>query len=396
MLSSSIIRLLSLLTAILLSSASFAKQFELGDNQTLDVSGYLGWMQVNSTGGSVRDTFPSQPEMGVIFNYKYSAELNWFGQFKYGSHHDDVTIDDVMVYNFAAWSHHLAEHTDLTLRGGRLRTTMGLYSTTRVNPRTRQGVIMPQGIYYNTVSETLTSGDGIELEVKHKDATLTFSVLDPIIRDPIESALIFSGPVLRRTKTSLGSLLTATARYEPSTFPIKAQLSWSRLNTGNDTFPRQAIPDFPHAQFSPFAGKDIINEFLVASIEYRPLPDITLSAEVLPYRLFTQSWIKDLNNLAYGTSFTVQYAVHENVTLYANYTSYEANVLKRIIKDIQDDPFAGYARDFNFGANFHTGNWMLGMEAHHVEGHNWISERDDTPSEEPYWMTAMNIVYFFN
>lgn len=381
------------MTAILSTSPVVAKQWSWADDRTLDVSGYLGYRQIFSTDGiSLQKTIPSEPEIGLMTSYKHNKYLTAFVQTKYGT-----SFDDVLVYAFLATTITPVDSLDITFRGGKVWSDVGLYNIYRINPRTRPQVIMPQAIYFDSLVQTLTSGAGVQLEVKYNDFSVSYSAMDPATGATSDAGYKFTGPLAREIDTNIGSLQSVTAKYQPIDIPVRATASYSRIDLGNKTVQADQLPDILF--FKEYANKPMVDEWVNMGVEYKPHEDLTLYAEGLLFKFLTQKW-HDASQLGTGWSVGARYDVNPYVSVYANYNDYYAKFRRdaQIKTGTTAELPNTYLRDFTFGTNLHYGPWMFGVEGHQIKGTEFIDELDYPPKTDAgnWWMIGMNLVYFFD
>ncbi|PPD52538.1 MAG: hypothetical protein CTY12_06245, partial [Methylotenera sp.] len=225
------------------------------------------------------------PEVGLNITYN-NNNFQIFNQFRYGE--DSGTF---LVYNFMQYTFNVADEFNVSVRGGKLRHDLALYNTTRVNPKTRQGIIMPQGVYWDVFNEFLTSGVGVGMSIQYKDVELSYTIDDPTVIDSKKTARVFYGPMLNDTNTSFGSHQVASISYSPRNLPLTAKASWAGINFGNDTGP--AMPSI-----SPkTVGNDVTAEIISFGIEYK-LDQWILSGETVWFKTVDKEWSKDLDSIS--------------------------------------------------------------------------------------------------
>lgn len=377
MILSYLIRLFILLTAIASTNIS-ARQFDLGDGKTLDLSGYAGWMQINSS-TELGSHIKSQPELGLLMNLQLGPTLQVFNQFTYGQN-----ADQVLVYNFVAWTPHIFDDLEITMRGGRLRHEYGWYNALRVNPRTRPGVLAPQSIYWNELQQILTSGNGVNISFKWKGLELTYTIDDPVVMDPVQEAFTWSAGSLNKINTKFGSHQMLTATYELEDIPLAFRFNYVSLNFGNDRN--------PYLNYPQDMGKDFYTEFMMFGIKYEG-DGWSLSGEAL--ELIDDGEWTDWKDVSYGYSFTGTYDLDENWTLRANFNAFQSNFLQQAGAPKPATQF----KDTSLGLNWHDGNWMVGVDVHYFQGGITLDIDKVLANPRDYennWMVATNVVYFFD
>lgn len=371
-----------LLILLLITTKSHAYTYEMGDFK-VDLSGYLGWKQIESF--QKFDHIKSEPEAGLITNVQLTDHLTVFNQFKYGE-----DIDDILVYNFIKYNPRLFDKVDVSFYGGKIRIDYGLYNSNRVNPRTRPGVIEPNSIYWPVLRQTLTSGNGVGVEVQYKEFNFKYSIADPTVGDPAAEAQIWTGGLLEELDTSFGSHQFLAVEYTPNDIPLLLKWSWIRLNLGNKT---SALTDFLFPQES---GKDNINQFTTFGFMYT-YDKFVLSSELLLFKSAFSNWY-DLGQLSYGHSTRLEYNATDYLTLYTNYNEYNSPLDEKVIDTLNLSDTLGFYKDLSIGTNLHNLNWTFGVEAHYIQGSRTVpgNQIQDPNDFKNWWMVGVNLVYHFN
>jgi hypothetical protein len=367
---------------ILLSSNVYAGDYTNGDHN-IHWSGYVGYKQLISN-NHITNTFSgmSTPELGLNIIYN-NNNFQVFNQFRYGTN-----AETILVYNFAQYTFNLFHDTNLTIKGGKLRHDFGLYNTTRVNPITRQGVVVPQAIYWEAFQETFTSGAGVNATLQIKDVELSYTLDDPTIIDSQKLIRTFTGPVLSDVSTSLGSHQIASLNYTPRNIPLVIKSSFVILNFGNKTTPLY------NALFPKLANTDVVAQLATLGVEYS-IGKFIFAGEALYTKSPDKKWIQDFNKISHGVSFTGTYHINDNVDARVNYNEYTSaygKLLNPANKPLQ------YQQDINIGLNYHVNNWMFQVEAHKIKGARSIDSVDINGNVSDYnnwYMVATNVVYSF-
>lgn len=364
---------------LLITNNCLAVTFEK-DNLKLDVNGYAGYKYVNATNDD--KTIQSEPELGLMMSLQINDYLSMYTQFKY-----DENINNALVYSFASLDYPINEDLSIGFKAGKLRHSFGLYNDVRVNPRTRPGIIVPQAIYWNSLGSLLTSGVGVNMNMKWKGLELSYSIVDPSITDKKQEAATWSRGLVSEVETSLGDYRIATLKYTHDEIPITFKSTWARVNIGNKTTP---INDY---LFPNDAGQDQKLNIFVNSLEYT-WKDLTLSAEDIRVKTFFNEW-NSPGQWSGGYSFTGRYEINDNISTYVNYNYYHSQQLKNL-------PISPYTtihtNDINFGVNYHQDDWMIGLEAHKIQGGRWALPENynaDRGAYENWWIITTNFAYFF-
>jgi len=341
----------------------------------LYTNGYVGYKYVTS---SVKNTtIPSAPELGLELSLDINEHWSAYTQFAY-----DSNAYNSLVYSFLSYEHVLYDDLTVRINAGKLRHNTGLYNNTRINPRARPGVIVPQSIYWDSLSHILTSGEGVNLTLKYKNLELGYTIDNPVVTDPVTEATIWTGPLLRSINASFGSHQMATIKYSFDSIPLELKSSWTKIDLGNDNSPMLAyiLPSYANSNQGV--------QFITTGGIYTH-KDWTFSAEHLYLKPFYTNWFTDYNSQ--GLSFTIRKEITEHVSLYTNYNQYTT-------KPLVSTPYHEYSKDINIGVNYHQKNWMIGAEVHHINGSRWMNPADYVNNNSDYkewWMVGLNAVYFF-
>ncbi len=367
-----------LLSTVLLSDNSFA------NNATDDFQyfGYVGYRYLFSS-NKIDNTFDSEgiPEIGLNLIYN-KDNFQIFNQFRYGT-----DIDTILVYNFMQYSFNIVDNLNITLKGGKLRHENGLYNTTRIHPVTRQGVIMPQSIYWDAFDEYLASGVGVGFTINYHDFELSYIIDKPTIIDQQQTTRVFYGNFLNSTNSDFGDYQNLSLTYSPLNLPILAKVNWSKLNFGNDTGPLTAM-FFPNK-----VNSDVFGEVLSFGAEYT-FDRFVFSGETLWFRSFLIDWT-DYDLISKGYSLTTTYNATNNISVRLNYNEYRSGAAKVVHPP---KPWIGFYKDINLGVSYHTDNWMFQVEGHHINGSRTLDPLDVQSNPDNYrewWMLGVNVSYSF-
>lgn len=369
---------------MIIPSITIANEYTIDDNSNLQYFGYIGYKSLISD-NNIDSTYnsSSKPELGLNIIYN-NNNFQIFNQFRYGEESGTY-----LAYNFMQYSFHLTEETNITFKGGKLRHELGLYNSTRVNPTTRQGVIQPQAIYWDSLDEFMTSGTGVGAVLKSFDFELGFTIDDPTMIDPDKIRRVMVGPILNDIKeTSFGDHYIAYISYTPRSIPLIVKTSYSSLNLGSD-----------YSNFGNFLlPKHVTSEsFNVSAItvgaEY-DFDKFIISGETLWFRTPDKEW-SDTQKLTKGFSVSGTYHINDNYDLRLNYNEYDSSLGKKFFPTT---PWLAYQKDLNTGINYHNGNWMFNIEAHYINGSKNLDIKDVSNNVNDYkqwWMVGTNIIYSF-
>lgn len=346
------------------------------DDLKLHINGYVGYKYI--TGSAKNSAIESQPELGTELSLDINENWSAFTQFTY-----DKTIDTALVYSFLTYQTMVTDDLSIKLNGGRLRHDVGLYNNTRVNPRTRPGVIVPQSIYWDSLKHLLVSGDGVNLQLKYKNLEIGYTIDNPMVTNPQEEAKVWTSVLLNKIDTYFGSHQLVNIKYSFDDIPLIIKTSWTRLDLGDDNTQIMKYA-FPY-----YANKHQFVEFFNAGLIYT-YDTWTFSAESLLVKPFYGDWINKKHSK--GLSFTLSKEITDEISVYTNYNEYKSAPVQT--------PYEWYpdAKDLNFGVNYHKDSWMVGAEVHHINGGRWADPFDFKKNPYDYkdwWMIGVNAVYFF-
>ena len=376
------IKKLLLLTA-LLSTNALGGQYDFKDGSDLQYSGYIGYTQKFSN-SQISNTFSGTEKPEIGFNVIYNrGNFQVFNQFRYGT-----TSGTALVYNFAQYSFNICEDGTFTIKGGKLRHELGLYNTSKINPKTRQGIIMPQGIYWDMFDEFAASGAGVSAEFEYKGLKISYTIDDPTVVDSKKLARTYAFGLLNNAQTSFGSHRIAAFTYSPYNYPLTIKGSWAQLNLGNDVsaFGAEIRKDLGIVNFT--------SEMATLGVEYK-FDKLTISGEALYNLSLDQRWVRDFTKLSHGFSFTGIYEINDNLNLRFNYNQYNSALAAKVYKAT---PWMAYQKDFNVGLNYHTGPWMFQVEGHSISGGRVIDPKDVNGNLNAYkdwFIIGAQVVYSF-
>ncbi len=336
-----------------------------------DVNGYAGWKQIISN--VEFDLIPSEPELGLTTSIKLTDRLTIFTQVVYGR-----TIDKIFAYNQLSYTPYIPiDDFTLTIKGGRILHNTFLYNATRIDPRTRQGVIQPQAMSWDNLNRATTSGDGIGADITYKNATISFVADKMVIVDATTQAQSWSNnPNMHNLTTNFDNRIIALD-YEIPEHNLRTKF-WAEKNSFT-------IEDSFHTQYK------LGGEHLGAGIEWIPAPFV-LSAETFCTKIDRVRW-SQFNKLYCGVSGTVEYDITDNWTIRGNYNQYITTADPTAI-DVAKD-----SKDLNGGVNWHHKNWMIGAEAHYIQGGRLVDTESVYANPNDYkrfYVVGMNLVYFFD
>jgi hypothetical protein len=372
------IRLKYIFIIWLLSFEAYATNTLSYHDLDLNIDGYVGYKYINSS--AKNSAIHSEPELGLLLSLDINDNWGMFTQFEY-----DTTIERSLAYSFVSYRNQLTDNIEVNINGGQLRHDYGLYNNTRLNPKTRQGVIVPQAIYWDSLKHLVVSGTGINFKLKYDNLEVGYTIDNPDIIDPVKESKIWSSSLLNKINTTFGSHHLATLKYSFDTIPLVYKSSWTWLNLGNDTTPIAAIV------FPKYAGNDYVSQIWNNGFIYNHDKWI-LSAEASLVKPYFGEWFNSDEN-SIGVSFTAEYELTDHLSLRTNYNKFKSLPVKN-----PSQPWYRRAEDANIGLNYHQDNWMIGMEYHHINGGRTVFPDDwnqDPDSYREWHMIGINAAYFF-
>jgi len=373
-----------ILTVIILFSAAElqAKTFQ-NEDLKLDVNGYVGYRYIGST--AKNSVLPSNPELGLALSLQTSQYLSFYTQFAYANE-----IDNALLYSFASIDVPLNDEITAGIKIGKLRHDTGLFNATRVNPGTRPGVIVPQAIYWDSLQRMVTSGTGINLNIKWRNFEASYSIDKPDVADAKSEAFTWTRNLLKEIETSFGSHQTAFIKYSDDSIPLTLKSTWKRVNLGNNN----NLPVFNFIFKNKFPeSTNQIYDIFINSLQYS-YENLTVSLEDIRVGAFFNS-VSSIDQWSYGDSITLKYDVDDNISVYTNYNNYNSG---HIANTPQLPWYYENVHDGSVGINYHKDNWMIGVEAHKIQGGRWVEPQDfnaDPNAYKNWYMIAVNAVYFF-
>lgn len=355
---------------VLCSFQAHSRTFEFGDGQEFNISGYVGWKQIIS---DVKyDQVKSEPELGLITSVKLTDRLSVFNQFKWGENFDDILAYSNISYDLPI----PVDYLTVTIKGGKLLHDTFLYNATRINPRTRFGVFQPQSVTWDSLGMATVSGIGIGTDIKYKNFTLSYIVDDmTIINRNTEAQAWTNNPAARNLQSGFGTQVLVLSYEMPEYglfYRFWAQKENFTLNMYNQ-------------------GYKTGGEHFGGGIEWT-YDKFIASAEVMATKRKEVGW-GNWKDVSFAPSVTVEYELNEHWVVRGNYNQY------RTPHDIDAPEIARYYKDINFGVGWRYNNLMINAQVNYIQGGRLVAPNNvfDKPSDyDNYFVTGMNIVYFFD
>ena len=337
---------------IIFPTISNAYTFDLPLKTQLAISGYLGYKQIFSNVHF--DIIESEPELGLILDLKLSNNLHFFNQFQYGR-----TINEILTYNFLSYNLNINNDFNIVFKVGKIRYNFGLYNSTRVNPRTRQGVFQPQAIYFDKLDHTLDSGLGIGIDTNYRNFKFTYMIDKPNLINREEQIGLGQQPTkdfLNQNTSSFTGHQEVTLEYNYNDI-TRYKIGWDKLKVS-----------YVDSNYYSLGVEHTLNDKFLVSAE-------TIIKQPL-----------NKNGIGYGMSTTGIYNFHPMFSLRANWNQYNSPASKHQI-------------DYNLGINFHRNSYMANLEGHYIRGGSLVDHNElvlDSRSFDNYYVIGMNFAYFFN
>lgn len=377
----------SLLLTLVCCNPVFAEyQYQLTDNQQIQISGYVGYQYLFSD-NKITNTYDGngQPQLGTNIIYSNGDNFQIFNQFRYGEN-----IDQILVYNFLQYRFDINNNTSLTVQGGKIRYDVGLYNKTRINPITRRGIIQPEAIYWSALNEFMICGTGIGISLKHKDVELSAIVDKPTINDKYENQRVLWAGLTDDVDVTFGSHYVISLDYTSSSIPLRTTSSYAHINMGKVG---SKVSDYLYPEF---VGKDITGEQIAFGVEYKIHNDILLAGETMWFLAYPQEWIHDWNDVSKGYSLSATYTITDYMDIRLNYNRTDATKLK--VNTFRAAPWMGKREDINLGLNLHHDGWTFQTEGHYIQGGRTMDPLDtkgNAPDYKNWWMVGVSLVYSF-
>lgn len=359
---------------VLMSQGVLATEYHVNEYIKGDIRGFLGYKTVWTYGVKDLGGISDYPEMGLVIQNNFTDNLNcyFFGRYS-------RTLIEAAVYaQCEATMPNFVDDLVIKVKGGHIMNDFGLYNTTRVNPRTRQGIYLPQAIYPATIKGELASGLGFGATAHYKNFDFSYTVVAKSVFYPDSEAKAWSTR-LNSVDSTFGDAHLATAQWTSDDAAWRVKLSAQQIDLGNDFsgVPRNISRNLPH----------VINRILMPSIEWHN-NKIMLSAE--GYALKSSSTDK----LAYAYSLMGTYEINNEWTARLNYNQFISPYKVTGIDAIREKH-----QDVNVGLQWHKGNWLIGGQANWTQGArfaNYNSFLENPDNYKSFFVLSGNITYFFD
>jgi hypothetical protein len=334
-------------------------------NDHFDFAGYVGYRYIYSLDDRATPTpVASGPELGLLFNWNINDNFTAFTQLRF----DEIYPSETIAYAHLEYSDTFFNNKfPLIITAGKLRHRFGLYNAGRLNPRTRQGVVMPQGVYWDQLRFVLTSGYGFSV-ASHWNNKLHFkyTLYAPVIVDELEEALIWTSGHHTTIESKLGIHLF-NLDYISDTWRATGTLSF--LNFGEGKFRQTTTYNL--------------------GLE-KQWNDFTFSVE--------GAYVSKEDSSGTAFSTTIAYDINELWSVHANYNQYNAyfETQPPVVAFLGSDHFNS-AHDTSVGVTFHKDNWEIRTDIHAVQGSVWVDFRKalDPVYADTWYYGAASIVYHF-
>ncbi len=182
--------------ALLMPSVAFAIDMQEG---RLQIHGFIAQGMVNTSGnnflGESKDSISYDfREIGVNASYRALPQLLFSGQIMSHRAGKSDDGDPDFDYAFMDWTAASGGWGRGGVRLGRVKNPYGLYNTSRDVPFTRQGILLPQSIYFERTRKITESSEGVDFYLDHINEWGTFSAEAllgwPVIDKASEAALV--------------------------------------------------------------------------------------------------------------------------------------------------------------------------------------------------------------
>ena len=364
-------RLAIIFLLFVLCGSAFGYEYNLPYDMKLTASGYVGWRQIISD--VEYDSLKSEPEVGLATSLAITDRLIMFNQFKYGT-----SVDEVLVYNQLSYTPDIPiSDFTVTFKGGRILHDTFLYNSTRINPRTRQGVFQPQAMAWDIFGRAITSGSGVGVDMKYKRFSASYVIDKMTIIDGDSEAQGWANmPQAYDLKSKFGHNQIATLGYDLCEYGLRLKM-WAEKE------------DFTMRIANEPTRISLGGSHLGAGIEWK-YNDFVASFETMATKRKVASWSK-WDTIYFATSATLEYDLTENWTIRANYNQY------RTPKDIGPQ-VSRYSQDMNVGVNWHYKNYMIGAQLNYIQGGRLVDPHAvyKNPDDYDHFLVGgINAVYFF-
>lgn len=361
---------------IVLSQCVHGTEYRINEYLKGDIRGFLGYKTVWAFGTKEEDlgSISDYPEMGIVLQNNFTDDLNCYFFGRYSRR----LIEAAVYAQCEATLPNFADDLVIKIKGGHIMNDFGLYNTTRVNPRTRQGIYLPQAIYPATIKGELASGLGFGLTAHYKNFDFSYSIEAKTVFYPESEAKAWSTR-LNSIGSKFGDAHLATLQWTSDDSTLKLKLSAQQIDLGNDyaNVPRRISAGLPN----------VVNRIIMPSIEWRH-DKLMLSAEGMALKS------TGIDKLAYAYSLMGTYDINDEWTARVNYNQFISPFKATGIAAIREKH-----QDFNVGLQWHKGNWVVGGQANWVQGARFVnygSFLDDPNGYKSFFVISGNIAYFFD
>lgn len=335
---------------------------------TIDYSGYIGYKHIESS----IDYAPSEsfPEIGALLNLELDEQFSIYTQGNLSKTAIDESFEHALVYGFMSYTNNIF-NSPYRISIGKLRHETGLYNSNIINPSTRPGVIEPQAIYWNSLSTTIRSGYGINVQVYLGDFELSYTIDEHISANEKKESLMWSGYDFLKMEPFFGSHQIINLNYIPSNYDFEIYTSFTKL----------------------YLNKELEGiEFISVGYSYDNSV-YRFSAETLLLKTGDNEW-DDLHQYRIGYSITLGMNLSENFEIHTNYNVYENSKISLVSPKISKS--TDEWKDVSVGFTYSYDNIEFKTDIHKVWGGRVLeSEAWATDSTKSWWYTGLSLVYHF-
>ena len=334
-------------------------------------------------------------ELGVNASYDVTNHVGVYFGLYYNRAQDSSSIFDYGFVDFSTSGSDL--EISYGVRLGKVKNTYGFFNDSRVNPRTRPQIILPQSVYFDAFNkfasrstgaqfyfnDTLKCGWQVELTAGVSQTRLTSNQANEI------KEVYYIVPNLPASFSSVSPSYYAQLQVSNNKWQFQydySPLKWKYTNE---------LP-FP----MPFADHQLKMDSHQFGVRYHG-GNWTATSETLYGRATFKS---HGDGMMPSTSEVIGYYVmgeYDFSSALRGYTSYSRfgplqAGSKESLKQIGVDPLNSSLKDFTVGAAYKLNkNWMLKGETHFIKGYIMLNDMH-TPEgdkQSPWRMYAASIIY---
>lgn len=336
-----------------------------------------------------------ESELGVNASYDVTSHVGVYLGLYYNKAQDSSSIFDYGFVDFSTSGSDL--ETSYGVRLGKVKNTYGFFNDSRVNPRTRPQIILPQSVYFDAFNkfasrstgaqfyfnDTLKYGWQVELTAGVSQTGLTSSQANEI------KEIYYIVPNLPASFSSVSPSYYTQLQISNNRWQFQynySPLKWKYTNE---------LP-FP----MPFADHQMNMDYNQFGVRYHGSNWIATSEALYGRATFKRQGPGMLPSTSEVLGYYImgEYDFSSSLRGYSSYGRFGPLQAESegSLKQIGVDPLNSSLKDFTIGAAYKFNkNWMLKGETHFIEGYITLNDMH-TPEgdkQSPWRMYAVSIIY---